>query len=618
MFIITAARRYYSARPSREANNGNEIQKERDVIGPRCTSLPLQQKRQVLCNTSLSSLAKGSPETKLCSGCCGTLLRRRLSYSLMSLMPNPPATSPVESISEMVGSIITRDEYSSINVVDAVEAANAMTRAGYCFRGASYEKLIAGANGNIDKFECDVPCSAFSHKEEVQLAKQKKSDERSMTIKRINILKFDSNEVLTKERTNSGCHWQSSLGCLRPRSGNVSKHSSIVQNSTALQWGGAFKSVSSSRHCDSTRDQTILPSESLSRNVSTSQVTELNALGNNCNESLGCENALKIKKYSYAGLESDRENTNLVKANGDKEMFNKEAFRGIFMLTHKGAQKYSMQIHGHQNTVIKHGTTSDGAQEKSYLDQQTLKPGMNITNQDVNPSNSSKKVLLSLQNAGSPAGVSSADKSKKRSHFKRGCSARALGEIRSCSWCSPTSRVASRKSADSQGTADIITLQNMISDVDDVDMPTQRLLPQNQMRRNLSLKVSDILSTVESIKRLEKCKQLHQTEAEEQRKAVTNANDRSPKKRKLLDVTSKVQPVWPTRIKVQKDRQLRSITPDKKGHAIHVKFGRSMDIQDMDDRLGKNPDDAAYIMRKRDHITTKLLQQTAARYPTKK
>ena len=522
----------------------------------------------------------------------------------------------------------------AMEAVTAIEAVNTIE----AVHDDTYADFAHAPGCNIGDLDRDTLYGRLDNWDSA-LEQRKKNGERNTTKKRISVVKFESFDELIKYKGESlnSCHWPSSLGSLRPRSGTAGKLGGHIQDSGAFgsQKSNVFQRINA-QNCtgrgsrDRVQNYSVQKYENLAQNGCHSELGKDEAFvdsksgsastkeekGRNETVLLDCENPLKIKKYLYAGLERPSSSKRLPKSQGNIDKASKDGCRGMFLLTHKSAQKYSMQIHTKTKIAEKQSKSPVSARGiSSSAKDKTCEVTMKNTDQiqAEEHANSLKKVLIDLNNLGPSFKDTATGESKKRSSSKRGCSARALGEIRSCSTCSPISRKASKKSANSQHSVDLEALQHIGYITDEWDIPKQRLLPQNQMKKPLKLRVSDILSTADSIQRIEKCKQIHTTEIEQHNKLVKNKKAGGTKKRKPLDIPSTVQSIWPQREGRVTQNRILHIDPIKKTSLQNGKIAKALNIKDMDDRLGKSPEDAAHIMRRRDRMTWKILQESTAR-----
>ena len=271
-------------------------------------------------------------------------------------------------------------------------------------------------------------------------------------------------------------------------------------------------------------------------------------------------------------------------------------------------------------------TLTDGELELQTIALGTLvhdKPITMQTSEDASGhENHAEKCEVASASEEATTGRKSADSSlhemprntlSNRSFSNQGCSRRALGGILSCS---PIGRKLSRKSCSSQG-SDSVSTKNCGDEKQDCEMSKTRLLPQNQLKKEFRLRVSDIILTVESIEKSEKRKKLYQVDFPNPRKAAGTLYECS-KKRKLLDISSAVQSVWQERMSTRNGGNVARATPENRRCIQKAKFTKPKNIREMDDRLGKSPEDAAYIMRTRDRITLKILQEPAQKFLIKK
>ena len=463
-------------------------------------------------------------------------------------MPIPPATSPVESNYEIFDEKEKDEESSRMNEVHHSRS----------------NKQNKDRNG--EKKRRDSKSAREGVKEKLSRRK-------------ISVLKFDADEIIACDSDLQGCRWQSSMGSLRPRS-----------------------STTPSIECNngSSRNETKASTISAAKSDGHTSSKSRQAVG---------ESPLKVCRYSYSDLKNVECSFRPVKMADS----NKDACRSVFMLTHKGVQKYTLQLR--EGDVTKTSVSKKNCSTKNLtIDLSVTRNPALLKTAETPLSNWEKKQLIEniiskSKIDGSFYSEKAGDDISKTISKSRNVStgnffSKVYGTVGSSSCHSPNSQSGKRRSRSSSSKTESRTFDHIIYEKNEI--PKQQLLPQNRVKNKLRLRVSDILSTVESVNRVEKVKQRRLREFKQQAEACKGREGKDPRKRKLLEVQSKIQSVWQNRLaEGHPDSYLAAAL----GRSRCSSRGRDLKCDVTDDRFAKSTEDAAYIMRKRDKKTSQILQQ---------
>eukprot|EP00795_Rhopilema_esculentum_P017345 gene17345-8925_t len=538
-----AARRYYSALLNQVDGAASGGTRGSDIIGPRCTSLPLCKKHR--CSIKCAKIRR------FCNSVDHNIpIPLRISFSLFTEMPIPPATSPVESNYEIFDEKEKDIESSRIN---------------------------------------EVPHSRSNKQDKDRNGEKKKRDSKSardgvkekLSRRKISVLKFDAEEVIACDSDLQGCRWQSSMGSLRPRSSTTPSIECNIGSSRNETKASKVSAAKSDGHTSSKSRQGV------------------------------GESPLKVCRYSYCDLKNVECSYRPVKMVDS----NKDACRSVFMLTHKGVQKYTLQLR--EGDFTKTGGSKKNCSTKNMtIDLSFTRNPALLKTAETPLSNWEKKQLIeSIISKSKIDGCFSSEKavddisktiSKSRNVSTGNFFSKVCGTAGSSSCHSPNSQTGKRRSRSSSSKMESHTFDHIIFEQNENEIPKQQLLPQNRVKNKLRLRVSDILSTVESVNRVEKFKQRRLREFKQQAEACQGREGKDPRKRKLLEVQSKIHSVW--------QNSLAESHPDSYlaaalGRGRCSSRGRELKCDVTDDRFAKSTEDAAYIMRKRDKKTSQMLQQ---------
>lgn len=508
-------------------------------------------------------------------------------FSITGITPEPPATTPANSDSNT--SIYDRD----LEMIERIRAHNDDEILEY------YENVDAQERNLAQQKASRKLVSALSFGAVNARTPDETKSLPNMWKKSSRELEADDVPRHNKTKPLPNAFWQSSVGSLRPRS---SVTPTIVRKQAG--WGSKTSRVQHGRSYSTPTIYQLKAGISREQTPSSKRRTKI-----------GCETALRVKKCSYAALETEKRQ---VKRNSVEDGSQKE-----FVLTYKGPQKYTVIIPTESeswdnqqeylpNVKLSHAsnlwdTKQSNEHQRTETPIEKQMQGAVITKQNVeeNPKEF-RTIEITIPTDANDIAL---NKRERRRHYQAG---RTLGNVRGIHRSLSISRnttMINRNSDQSQ------------SSVKSRYLPRTSMAPAgasafhhiiygnndtSASKQNDKLKVNpaDIISTIDTITKAKKLKEVTTAVLKRQYECLNKMKKEEQRKR-TLNVKTKQQNVWPGKVTVCDP----AILYYKRKLPYRLTLRKNLDVCDLDDRRGKSKEDSEFIFRKRDRKTLQLLQQ---------